>query len=55
MVRIVTFSETGAAVGSAWQSVANAKAAIAGLSAGGNTNYDAALLTAMGHSQTAPN
>ena len=48
MVRIVTFSDTGAAVGSAWQSVANAKAAIAGLSAGGNTNYDAALLTAMG-------
>ena len=48
MVRIVTFSTTGAAVGSAWQSVADAKAAIAGLSAGGNTNYDAALLTAMG-------
>ena len=48
MVRIVTFSDTGAAVGSAWQSVANAKAAIAGLSAGGNTNYDAALLAAMG-------
>ena len=48
MVRIVTFSESGAAVGSAWQSVADAKAAIAGLSAGGNTNYDAALLTAMG-------
>ena len=48
MVRIVTFSDTGAAVGSVWQSVADAKAAIAGLSAGGNTNYDAALLTAMG-------
>ena len=48
MVRIVTFSDTGAAVGSAWQSVANAKAAIAGLSAGGSTNYDAALLAAMG-------
>jgi len=48
MVRIVTFSDTGAAVGSAWQSVVDAKAAIAGLSAGGNTNYDAALLTAMG-------
>ena len=48
MVRIVTFSDTGAAVGSTWQSVADAKAAIAGLSAGGNTNYDAALLTAMG-------
>jgi VCBS repeat-containing protein len=48
MVRIVTFSDTGTAVGSTWQSVADAKAAIAGLSAGGNTNYDAALLTAMG-------
>ena len=48
MVRIVTFSDTGAAVGSAWQSVANAKAAIAGLSAGGSTNYDAALPAAMG-------
>ena len=48
MVRIVTFSDTGAAVGSAWQSVADAKAAIAGLSAGGSTNYDAALLAAMG-------
>ena len=47
MVRIVTFSDTGAAVGSVWQSVADAKAAIAGFSAGGNTNYDAALLTAM--------
>jgi hypothetical protein len=48
MVRIVTFSDTGTAVGSTWQSVAAAKSAIAGLSAGGNTNYDAALLTAMG-------
>jgi VCBS repeat-containing protein len=48
MVRIVTFSDTGTAVGSAWQSVADAKAAIAALSAGGSTNYDAALLTAMG-------
>ena len=48
MVRIVTFSDTGAAVGSTWQSVANAKAAIAGLSAGGSTNYDAALPAAMG-------
>ena len=48
MVRIVTFSDIAAAVGSTWQSVADAKAAIAGLSAGGLTNYDAALLTAMG-------
>jgi len=48
MVRIGTFSETGRRVGSAWQSVANARPRSAGLSAGGNTNYDAALLTAMG-------
>src|SRR5207302_7104726 len=47
MVRIVTFSDTGAAVGSVWESVAEAKAAIAGLSPGGSTNYDAALLTAL--------
>ena len=47
MVRIVTFSTAGTAVGSAWKSVADAKVAIANLSAGGNTNYDAALLTAM--------
>jgi T1SS-143 domain-containing protein len=47
MVRIVTFSDTGSAVGNVWMSVADAKAAIAALSAGGATNYDAALLTAM--------
>ena len=47
MVRIVTFSTAGTAVGSAWKSVADAKVDIANLSAGGNTNYDAALLTAM--------
>jgi len=55
MVRIVTFSDTGAAVGSVWESVADAKAAIAGLSAGGSTNYDAALLTAMAAFTAAPN
>jgi hypothetical protein len=47
MVRIVTFSDAGHAVGSVWKSVADAKVAIAGLSAGGSTHYDAALLTAM--------
>jgi Ca2+-binding RTX toxin-like protein len=47
MVRIVTFSDNGSAVGNVWMSVADAKTAIAGLSAGGSTNYDAALLTAM--------
>jgi VCBS repeat-containing protein len=47
MVRIVTFSDAGTKVGSVWMNVAEAKAAIAGLSAGGGTNYDAALLTAM--------
>ena len=47
MVRIVTFSDTATAHGSTWMNVADAKIVIAGLSAGGNTNYDAALLTAM--------
>ena len=50
MVRIVTFSGDAQAKslnGSDWLSVADAKTVIDGLSAGGNTNYDAALLTAM--------
>ena len=47
MVRLVTFSDTGTAQGSVWTSVADAKAAVATLSASGATNYDAALLTAM--------
>ena len=47
MVRLVTFSSAGAADGSVWMTVADAKAAIAGLTANGNTNYDAGLLTAM--------
>jgi VCBS repeat-containing protein len=46
-VRIVTFSSAATKVGSDWMSVADAKAAIAGLSANGNTNYDDALLKAM--------
>jgi T1SS-143 domain-containing protein len=47
MVRIVTFSGSAAAVGSAWMSVAEAEDALADLTASGNTNYDDALLTAM--------
>ena len=47
MVRLVTFSDSGAANGSVWMTVDAAKAALAGLTAGGSTNYDAGLLTAM--------
>ncbi len=46
MIRIVTFSSTGQAVGTAWLSVADAKAQIAALTAGGATDYDAALASA---------
>ena len=48
MVRLVTFATNGAEVGNVWMTVDQAKAAVAGLSATGNTNYDAALLAAMG-------
>ncbi len=47
MVRLVTFSDSATASGSAWMTVAAAKAALTGLTAGGNTNYDAGLLTTM--------
>jgi VCBS repeat-containing protein len=51
MVQLITFSTGATAVqnasGSVWMNVADAKAALAGLSAGGNTNYEAALSTAM--------
>ena len=47
MVRLVTFSDNGSANGSVWMTVDAAKAALAGLTAGGGTNYDAGLLTAM--------
>jgi Ca2+-binding RTX toxin-like protein len=45
-VRLVTFSRTAQAVGATWSSVADAKAALAALAAGGGTNYDAALAAA---------
>ena len=47
MVRVVTFSSSANAYQSAWVSVADAKAYVNGLTSGGTTNYDAALLTAM--------
>ena len=47
-VRLVTFSSGAAENGSHWMSAAEVKAALACLSAGGNTNYDAALDTARG-------
>ena len=46
-VRIVTFSSSAQAIGSVWMTVNAAQAAVIGLAAAGNTNYDAALLTAM--------
>jgi VCBS repeat-containing protein len=46
-VQIVKFSTGASQVGTDWMSVADAKAAIAGLSAGGSTFYDDALTTAM--------
>ncbi|MEK8047164.1 type I secretion C-terminal target domain-containing protein, partial [Ideonella margarita] len=45
-VRVVTFSTSAAAYQTTWISVADAKTYVNGLTAGGNTNYDAALLTA---------
>ncbi|QID17096.1 retention module-containing protein [Nitrogeniibacter mangrovi] len=45
-VRLVTFSTDASSVGSSWMSVDQARAALASLSAGGNTNYDAALAEA---------
>ncbi|WP_420795195.1 beta strand repeat-containing protein [Legionella gratiana] len=45
-VRIVTFDSTATAIGSGWMTVDEAKTEILNLTAGGNTNYDAALLTA---------
>jgi VCBS repeat-containing protein len=47
MVRIVTFSSSATAIGSAWMSVAQAQAALTDLTANGNTNYDDALIKAM--------
>src|SRR5215475_3262621 len=42
-VQVVKFSSSASQVGTDWMSVADAKAAIADLSAGGNTFYDDAL------------
>jgi T1SS-143 domain-containing protein len=47
-VRLVTFSTTGAERGDHWMTAAEAKSTLAGLSASGNTNYDAALDAARG-------
>jgi len=47
MVRVVTFSSSANAYQSVWVSVADAKTYVNGLTSGGTTNYDAALLTAM--------
>ena len=55
MVRIVTFSDTGAAVGNAWMSVADAKAAIAGLSPAATPIMTPRSSPRWRHSQTAPN
>ena len=45
-VRLVTFSDSATAHGNTWESVANAKAYLATLTATGGTNYDAALAIA---------
>jgi uncharacterized protein YegL len=45
-VRIVTFSNGGSQQGGAWVDVEQAKTIVNGLTAGGSTNYDAALTTA---------
>ncbi|MCU1759557.1 retention module-containing protein [Pseudomonas sp. 14P_8.1_Bac3] len=45
-VQIVTFSSNATDKTSVWVDVAGAKAIISGLSAGGNTNYDAAVAVA---------
>ncbi|RWU21640.1 RTX toxin [Pseudomonas alkylphenolica] len=42
-VQIVTFSSDSSVKGTSWVSVADAKNIVAGLSAGGGTNYDAAV------------
>jgi len=45
-VQIVTFSTGAQQVGSNWMTIDQAKAAVDALTAGGNTNYDAAVTTA---------
>ncbi len=46
MVRVVTFSSNAQAYQSVWVTAAQAKTYVNSLTAGGSTNYDAALLTA---------
>ena len=43
MVRLVTFSSEASERGASWMTVSQARTTLAGLKAGGNTNYDAAL------------
>jgi VCBS repeat-containing protein len=45
-VQILQFSTSASQVGTDWMTIAQAKAAVNVLSAGGNTNYDAAVSTA---------
>jgi VCBS repeat-containing protein len=45
-VQIVSFSSDASQAGSNWMTVAQAKAAVAGLAAGGSTDYDAAVASA---------
>ena len=47
-VQIVQFSSNGSQVGSNWMTIAQAEAAVNALTAGGNTDYDAAVATAQG-------
>ena len=47
MVRLVTFSDSANPHGSTWMTADAARAVLEGLTAGGGTNYDAGLLTAM--------
>jgi T1SS-143 domain-containing protein len=49
MVRLVTFNSVGQEIGSTWMSVADAKAALAGISvSNSSTNFEAALAAAQG-------
>jgi Ca2+-binding RTX toxin-like protein len=45
-VQVVAFSSTAFQVGTDWMTIVEAKAAVEGLTAGGTTNYDAAIATA---------
>ena len=47
MVRLITFSDGADSHGGVWMTVDAAKAVVAGLTASGSTNYDAALLAAI--------